>query len=280
MQGTKFELSKEELEVLTSQYSDTEISKLLNVTVSTVFQLRKRNSVLSYCQKTGCRKRFDGKVLNPGEGTFSSHLKDLNRTYFDVIDTEFKAYFLGLFATDGHIEDKRNNCFASIEIQKPDDMVLEILAKELNFKNGIKPIVRKGKKPSGRIRVYSRDLVYALADKGMTFNTETHAAYLDLDTNLRRHFVRGVVDGDGHISATKHELRIGGCSFDLISVVALWVKESLGVQTKITHRALTSGKVFHLLTFTNTRKVVEWLYPNSNIAIPRKKEQALIWLSR
>lgn len=280
MQGTKFDFPKEQLEQLTNLYSDTEISKILGITVSTVYLLRKRHAVLSYREKTGCRKRFDGKVLNPGEGCFSSTLKDLNRSYFDVIDTEFKAYFLGLFATDGHIKDKDQNCFASIELQKPDDVVLETLAKELNFCRGVKPIIRQGKKPSGRIRIYSRDLVYALMDKGMTFNTETHAPYLDLQPNLYRHFIRGVVDGDGHLSGTKKDLRIGGCSFDLISTVALWTKTTLGVEPKIIYRTLTSGKVFHLLTFRGSKEVVKWLYSDCNIAIPRKKEQSLIWLSR
>lgn len=281
MQGKKFELSKDELEALTSKHSDTEISKLLGVTVSTVHLLRKRHNVQSFSQKTQCRKsRKSGEVLNPGEGVYHKHQEELNRQYFEVIDTEHKAYFLGLLAADGHISNSKENCFLSIELQKPDDVVIEALARELNFSSGVTSLSRSAKKDSGRIRVYSRNLVYSLVNKGMTFNTETHGAYLDLSTNLHRHFIRGVVDGDGHLSAAKSALRIGSCSFELVAQVADWIQKALAVSFRIKHRVLPSGKAFHTLSFSETASVVKWLYADCAIAIPRKREQAAIWFSR
>lgn len=281
MQGKKFELSKKELEVLTNKHSDTEISKLLEVTISTIFLLRKQHNVLSFSQKTECRKsRKSGEVLKPGQGVHHKHQDNLNRHYFDLIDTEFKAYFLGLLAADGHICDSNQNCFMAIELQKPDHVVLEILARELNHNLEVKSLSRTGKKDSGRIKVYSRDLVYSLIDKGMTFNTENHGAYSALSSSLHRHFIRGVVDGDGHISAAKSTLFIGSCSFELLAQIAEWTQKALDIPFKIKHRTLESGKAFHQLSFTSTVLFVKWLYSDCMVAIPRKLEQASIWISR
>jgi hypothetical protein len=280
MQGIKFHLSKPELEELTSQYSDVELSKKFKVTTSTIFLLRKKHGIKSFSQKTSCRKsRKDGRILNPGEGVHHSHLENLKRDYFESIDSEFKAYFLGLLAADGHIADSGKGCFMSLELQKPDDHVIKALAQELNFPKDLEQLVRPNKKDSSRIRVYSRDLVSSLLDKGMTFNTESHQAYVDLSLSLRKHFIRGVVDGDGSIVPGKN-FYIGSCSLDLLTTITSWIPHSLNLECKISCQKLKSEKTFYRLSITPGKTVVRWLYEDCQIAIPRKQDLAVIWFSR
>lgn len=280
MQGIKFELSQIELDELTNHHSDTELSKKFGVSISTIFLLRKKHGVESFSQKTQCRKsRKDGRVLNPGEGVHHSHLDNLNRDYFRAIDTELKAYFLGLLAADGHICDSSNNCFMSLELQEEDSFVVETLAQELNATHKLEYLNRPGKKPSVRLRVYSRDLVYSLLSKGMTFNTEDHGAYLDLDPLLRRHFVRGDADGDGSI-VPKKNFYIGCCSLSRLVTISEWMVEAINVDCQISDRLLPSDKTFYRLSATPGKEVVRWLYEDCSIAIPRKLKQAAIWFSR
>ena len=61
--------------------------------------------------KAGCTNNYISKLLRIDRGTVSKYLKQINITkgqkyivdhhYFDEIDTEGKAYFLGLLFADG-----------------------------------------------------------------------------------------------------------------------------------------------------------------------------------
>jgi len=284
MQGIPFEISSEELDNLTNQFSDTELSKLLGITISTVFLWRKRYGIQSFTQKKGCKKsRKTGAVLKPGEGVYHKHLDDLNRTYFDVIDTEKKAYFFGLLATDGHISDKNGNCFMSIELQDPDSVVIEDLIKELNFGGTFERLSRAGKKKTtSRIRVHSRDIVYSLLDKGISFEASTKTLYPNTPSGLRRHMIRGAVDGDGSITIQPDTKGFYICSSStsLLGQVQKWVLEELDIESTIRLKPQRSGKPFYHISFKKREVVLRWLYEDCSVAIPRKKEIATIWFSR
>lgn len=278
-QGKTINLSPETIREYASKYSDIEAAKKLCIATSTFWIQRQKFHVPSFLEATGRKiNRKTGEVLEPGKGV--THQPNLVHDYFDSIDSEVKAYYLGLFAADGHIA-LSPECFFSCELQQPDCFVLQFLLDELNSGKTVKLYERKDKKPSGRIVVYSRHLVYSLLEKGITQNTEDHYAYPDLDKNLKRHFIRGLIDGDGHLKSISKTFNLGSCSYRLVSQVSSWVHESLGIDCLIKTRVLRSGKSFYTLTFGNKPKdVLAWLYLDSLIHIPRKKEQADIWLSR
>lgn len=279
MQGKPFDLSREALDSLTDRFSDQQIADQHGVAMSTINQLRKRLSVESRYAKTSCRvNRSTQEVLLPGEGT--PHLKDLDSGYFKEITTECQAYFLGLLITDGHIENTGKGCFAAIELQEPDCIVIERFAQELNSTKPLERLTRAGKKDSGRIRAYSRAIVADLQLHGMTYDTERNTAPTDLKKSLRRHFLRGVFDGDGHIDGKSKSLYLGSCSSALCESVAEWVREEFpNPSAHLTRRKLPSGKIFYRLSFSSAGPVVRWLYEDCEVSIPRKKEQAAIWLS-
>lgn len=49
----------------------------------------------------------------------------LNENYFDKIDIEEKAYFLGLLYADGYIFTLRSNKYVRLQLQKIDKHILE-----------------------------------------------------------------------------------------------------------------------------------------------------------
>jgi hypothetical protein len=261
--------------------SDIMAARSLGISVSSFFLLRKRFGVPSFTKATGCRRSLqDGRVLQPGEGTAHPWHRDLYVNCFESIDCPEKAYFLGLLAADGHTSLKRNAKFVSIELQCPDHEVLHGLASLLRLNREIEYTNRKGKKPSGRLLVHSRLLVESLIRQGITENTEKHALLADVPTSMRRHCVRGLLDGDGHISAKKKSLYLCGCSEAIAAKVTEWVDAELGLKTATRWRVLPSGKRFFSLTFGGRpREILKWAYRAGGPVIKRKKEQADLWLS-
>jgi hypothetical protein len=281
MQGTKLVIEKSQIMELAGMYSDTLAAKKLGIAVSSFFLLRKKYGIPSFTKNTGNRRaRKTGKLLLPGEGVAHPQYKDLRTETFDSIDSEEKAYFLGLMASDGHSNWEPDGKFISIELQDPDSEILVKFAKLLNYEGGIERLSREGKKPSGRLRVYSAALTESLIRQGISKTTETHSASNDIPRNLRSHFLRGLIDGDGHVKSVTKSLNYTSCSESLVITVSKWCLEEFNIKTKVNVSILESGKLFYRVTFGGKpRTILEWLYPASNVYIERKKVQAETWLS-
>lgn len=262
-------------------FSDTLAAKELGIAVSSFFLLRKKYGIPSFTESTGNRRaRRSGKILLPGEGVAHPQHKDLRAETFDSIDSEAKAYFLGLMASDGHTNWDSDGKYISIELQDPDSEILVKFAELLNYKGGIERLSRKGKKPSGRLRVYSADLTRSLIGQGISETTETHSASDDIPRNLRNHFLRGLIDGDGHVKASTKSLNFTSASESLVITVSKWCLEEFNIKTSVKVSILKSGKLFYRITFGGKPKtILEWIYLNSSVYIDRKKVQAETWLS-
>lgn len=281
MQGTKIIIEKATVEELAARCSDTLAAKELGIAVSSFYLLRKKYKIPSFTKLTGNRRaRRTGKLLFPGEGVSHPQHANLKIDLFDEVDTETKAYFLGLMASDGHTSWKPDAKFISIELQKPDSKVLKILAEILNYNGKIEALKREGKKPSERLRIYNNELTRSLIENGISETTETHYASQKLPKALRKDFLRGLIDGDGHIKFSKKDLNFGTCSDSLIETISQWCKEEFGIQTSVKTRILPSGKLFYKLTFGGQPRVIlNWMYTDASIYIERKKIQADTWLS-
>lgn len=123
---------------------------------------------------------------------------NLNENYFDNIDTEEKAYFLGLIITDGCIHNtKGRQSLIAVTLQDRDKYILEKFKDEINSN---KKITSDGRGCSS-INILSNNLVKSLRRYGVTENKSLHTI---LPTNIPRHLyphlIRGILDGDGSIS--------------------------------------------------------------------------------
>ena len=146
--------------------------------------------------------------------------KWVNETYFDVIDSEEKAYILGYFIADGCLReehDKRDGgiryrlCFSnSID----DAEIIEHIHKVICPYNKIQYTSNKtgseNRKPQIQIQWTSRVMAKTLKEKfgvlpRKTFDTEFTFPFEIIDKKYRRDFIRGFIDGDGTFS--KEDLR-------------------------------------------------------------------------
>lgn len=184
---TKVQLLKnhtnEIIDLYNNGYSVSKIAIMYNVSNKTILNLLHNNNV----------KMRDAKLC---------HRKYLlNEHYFDNIDTQEKAYILGLLWADGYNDGKGK---ISISLQERDVDILKKIKKEietdipLNYRNFSN--YRQGWKNQYRLFINSKYMSEKLNSYGMHPNKSLDAIYPDwIDEQLYPHFIRGYCDGDGHI---------------------------------------------------------------------------------
>ena len=118
---------------------------------------------------------------------------NFNKDYFQKIDTEDKAYFLGFIVADGCISEKSN----SVQIIQKETYILEEFKKYIEF-NG--PVYKDEYRGISCITVNSSKTKKDLENLGITPNKTMIVKYPNISEHLQNHFIRGVFDGDGCIS--------------------------------------------------------------------------------
>ena len=138
--------------------------------------------------------------------------KYVNENYFEVIDTEHKAYWLGFLYADGCVSTDRYTVDLGL---KEDDY--EHL---LKFKEDIESehnISKRKKEMNGkvfysyRLSIDREKLKNDLIDKGCYPNKTKILAYPTIDQvplHLQHHFIRGYFDGDGCITSINNSKNI------------------------------------------------------------------------
>lgn len=133
----------------------------------------------------------------------------LNEDYFNVIDTEAKAYWLGYIYADGGITIGRPWV---VQLQSKDKWFLDNIKSAMQAENPIKNITNGSGFTPGtkhyRLNLYSKKLSTTLFNwKGISEEINMP----NIDKHLKRHFIRGFFDGDGSVytwqkkGVTKHK---------------------------------------------------------------------------
>lgn len=126
----------------------------------------------------------------------------LRRDYFDVIDTPAKAYILGLISADGTLDPSTQQLRLRLAIE--DRELLERVREELNGPRltTLAP-ARPGRQPMALLCLSSKQIVDALLRLGISKRKDYELGPVaEVRKGLVRHFVRGLVDGDGCLKFT------------------------------------------------------------------------------
>lgn len=125
--------------------------------------------------------------------------KEQNDSYFDIIDNEHKAYWLGFIFADGNVF--RNQL--SLEIQEKDKGLLEQFKRDLNLSGKIS-IRHRDNTDVCCIRLASSHLCEVLEKYGIVPNKTKNTKRLpNIEQKWLPHFLRGLIDGDGWITQDK-----------------------------------------------------------------------------
>jgi hypothetical protein len=140
-----------------------------------------------------------------------------NEEFFKKIDSEEKAYFLGLMYADGCIERRQSKVCKNIQHKVCLSMLdLEILEKFNNSLEGnsvIKERVLKNGKKFYSLIMTSRKMVESLIDKGCVERKSLILKFPNLPRNLVYDFIRGYFDGDGSIFSSSQRVKRNSAIF-------------------------------------------------------------------
>lgn len=195
----------------------------------------------------------------------------IDEDYFKNIDSEGKAYFLGLMYSDGSVT---NNQFY---LKLKDEDVIQQFKQELKTEAPIRRI----EKPWDAyiLTVSCKKLCKHLIHQGCVPNKTRVIQVPKLREDLYRHFIRGFFDGDGCLQLQD---KIYRCRFDLTSASLQFLEK---LRPIITARAITNGSlnkekkydVWHLnYSGHQVIQILDWLYKDSHFYLKRKYNKYLI----
>jgi hypothetical protein len=150
-----------------------------------------------------CRRHY-ARWLRHGDPEGGRYSYRLDETFFDVIDSEAKAYWLGFITADGCVQSgpagtngwQRHQ--VSVKLKASDAGHLEKLKSDLTAENPVRPVPQSGM-PAAEIAITSRHLVESLIRLGVTPRKSLTVEPWDGPGDLMRHYWRGLFDGDGTI---------------------------------------------------------------------------------
>lgn len=172
----------------------------------------KENIISKYLN--GLNTVLIGKMYNANNNTIGRYLKKwgikikdkyqcnrtrkFNQNYFDTIDTEEKAYFLGLLYADGCVQTNIRN---TVKLCIDDEFLINKFKEALNYDGVIK---KRWYKKSTRflydIQLHSNEFCQSLINKGCIPNKSLLLDFPNenqVSKEFMSHFIRGYFDGDG-----------------------------------------------------------------------------------
>jgi Mor family transcriptional regulator len=213
-----------------------------------------------------------------------SHRKyAINENFFDVIDNEEKAYFLGFLYADGCNHKKSN--YVSLSLKSDDKEILIKLAK-LIFKDDYENrIVDRDRSAEDKgiesiININSKHICKKLEELGCAQTKTFKITYPEwMPDNLHKHFIRGYFDGDGSIYV--NEIKERGSKFKITSTLdfVTGIKNIINKEAKINSIIYkhSKSKVYDVNACGDrqVKKFLDWIYDDSHIFLKRKYEQYL-----
>jgi intein-encoded DNA endonuclease-like protein len=205
--------------------------------------------------------------------------KSLDIDYFCKIDTEEKAYFLGLLYTDGYLDEKNGRI--EIGLHNKDLYILEAFEKAVKSERSIRKLK---KKDFSILTLCSRKMTNDLKNLGLFQRkslTLKFPSYDFVPKNLMPHFIRGAFDGDGCVSVIKiknrETFRAGvnfvGSEF-FINGISNYLKEEMGIFANVRKVQHSNGAFFLQFSRVDSLKTFyKHIYPNPEIFFKRKKEK-------
>jgi len=200
------DLTKEELDELTSFYSDAEISESFGMSRTAATYARKKHGVLSFEQKNGKRKYKQVHEIKPdAKRVFSYRKSGANENFFAYIDTPRKAYWLGLIAADGWIvrEHAKPTGFG-LALKEMDSYLLRLLAEDI----GCPELFRKERETTNlwQIKLTAEKTALDLIKAGIPPKKSLIVEAPNLPRRLFLPWLRGYFDGNGSVSRRNNSL--------------------------------------------------------------------------
>lgn len=236
------------------------IAREYRVTTSSVFNILKRNGI----------NQRNGSVVYPFK----------NENYLDFIDTQEKAYLLGLITADGCVRNGKTQIV--IALQEEDKDILEKYSKIILGENSVKIKQARGQRRKKMAWFYfsSKRLVDRITALGINSNKsfDCDPKIENFNKDLFKAYLLGLNDGDGAIymnktRKTRSVIFALICSIKLCEKLHSKIKEFLGINLHIYPKKVRGGELRYLRLQKRDLclKLLDWLYSCDVDCLKRKK---------
>lgn len=225
-----------------------EISKLFRCSRQKIDDILSQNNVKK-------RKRQDYRKYS------------FDETFFNHIDSQAKAYFLGLMFADGY--NQESNYLVRLLLKDKD--VLEQFKACINWCGKFDFISYK----YYQIRFQSKRLSEALAKLGCVQNKSLILQFPQhIKENLLNHFIRGYFDGDGCISGNQRQFQLTIISTkDFCDKLNEIFSQFIGKKRLENHPNNKITKRYRISGRHQIKKIYDYLYHDAQFFMKRKKDK-------
>lgn len=195
----------------------------------------------------------------------------LNEAFFDRVETERQAYWLGFIVADGCIIESGDSAALAVELSSRDAGHVERLREDLEAGNPL-----SFNRTFASLRVGSRRLVEGLACHGVTPRKSLTAKPWDGPAELMPHYWRGMFDGDGSIFQTARDgvWNLTMCGSEAcVEAFAEWARGICGATSKAAHHKGGCWR-WNVCGGRKPQLLAEALYSGASVALDRKQEKA------
>lgn len=258
-------ISKDKLDYIIHRYVDDYIS-IRDIVKETGFSYFKIKNLLM----------INGYDIRP-TAYHSKSKFHLNEKYFDIIDNEHKAYWLGFLYADGYNNEKTYQI--EISLKEEDGYILEEFKKDIEaiYKISDKKIKLNDKIfYAKRLILYSKHLSETLKEKGCFQKKSLFLKFPGqniVPESLLRHFIRGYFDGDGCVSGFKFSLT---GTKDFLKSCAKIIRDNTGISKAEGWYPTGKAWDWQHSSKRDLAKIYNYLYDNATIFLKRKKNKFLI----
>lgn len=322
--GSRF-LTKEEKKIIVDMYENnvytTTIAKQLNRSSSCIERYLKRNGYTKF----GKRKRISEedidfilhkyqegfncadihktyfsnvyssptmieRIVKNNELSRGKYKKQivLNEQYFENIDNEHKAYWLGFLFADGSVTHKsENSCYIKLELNYKDKYIIEEFAKDIETDRDVHDY-DYGKKHNAELIVYSKTMADDLSKYGIVPRKTYKDNHIpNISTSFMNHFIRGYFDGDGCISLIKpkdqkiHRATLSFCADYTLAIELQELFESINVSCRIIDMKKYGNDIYSIRIIGNENviKMFNYMYKDSSVYLIRKYDKFIKFLN-
>ena len=209
----------------------------------------------------------------------------VNDNYFEIIDSEHKAYWLGFLLADGYLIDSGHSKKSfGITLNEYDSYILEELKKDLESTYPVRhyqDIRETYISETAKITMKSEKIFNDLQKHGFTLNKSYNGVVSEfLPENMYWHFIRGYFDGNGGLSIAgdkkyhTYTLDFTG-TYEIIS----WIQNIIGkdnVKLQQRHPDRNNNNfTIKICGDLQVYKICSKIYKDSTIHLKRKFERFL-----
>ncbi len=195
----------------------------------------------------------------------------VDSNYFDVIDTEAKAYWLGFLYADGCVYKNR----VRLALARKDREHIERFRLALGSTHRIRDTDYAYAESS--IDIHDQQLVDGLISQGVVPKKTFSPVFpSNVPPPLQRAFVLGFFDGDGSITNTKKATVSWVGTWECLSWLSATLSEAVpGVTQRPLQEHHSTPGIWYLAYSGNRQasRIGSWMYQEAQVWLPRKRER-------